>query len=165
LQALPKLPDLRCIFAGEALFGEHSYAEKLRGMARDLQLNDRVHFLGHRKDVTRLMQAVDVMIHPSVAPEPFGRTLVEAMRAGVPVIAADTGAASEILEAGAAGTLVRPDDADALVSAIAEVLANPSASAKKLERAAQRARTCYCLEKMSTSVSELIGYAANGARA
>lgn len=165
LQALPKLPDLRCIFAGEALFGEHSYAEKLRGMARDLHLSDRVHFLGHRSDVTRLMQAVDVMIHPSVAPEPFGRTLVEAMRAGVPIIAADTGAASEILEAGAAGTLVRPDDADALVGAIAEVLANPNASAKKLGCAAQRARTCYGLEKMSTSVSELIGHAANGARA
>jgi glycosyltransferase involved in cell wall biosynthesis len=165
LQALAKLPEVRCIFAGDALFGEQAYAQSLRNLASELSLNDRVHFLGHRNDVTRLMQAVDVMIHPSVAPEPFGRTLVEAMRAGVPVIATDTGAASDILEAGAAGTLVRANDADALIAAMAHVLANPTALAAQLEYAASRARTRYGVGKMLEAVSDLIGHVATGARA
>ncbi len=87
-----------------------SLMPKLNRMVADLGLGDRVHFLGQRGDVPRLMRAVDAMIHPSIDPEPFGRTLVEAMLADVPVIATDAGAASDILEAGKAGTLVPPGE-------------------------------------------------------
>ena len=60
-------------------------------------LKNRVIFLGQRSDVPRLMSAVDVVVHTSVDPEPFGRTLVEAMLARTAVIATDAGAAAEIL--------------------------------------------------------------------
>src|SRR3954468_22804555 len=83
LEALAELPGVSCIIAGTALFGEDAYAERLNRMVKDLALTDRVRFLGQRSDVPRLMRAMDAVVHPSIDPEPFGRTLVEAMLAGV----------------------------------------------------------------------------------
>jgi glycosyltransferase involved in cell wall biosynthesis len=156
LQAIAKLPGVHGVIVGDALFGESDYAARLRALAAELGITGRVHFLGHRNDVPKLMHAVDVMVHPSVDPEPFGRTLVEAMLAGVPVIATDTGAASDILEGGKAGTLVRPNDADAIADAIARVLADPAALKSQLDYAAGRARTHYGVTQMLNAVSDLI---------
>ncbi len=157
LQALARLPGVRCILAGAALFGEHAYARTLHELARDLGIADRVQFLGQRSDVPRLMQACDAVIHPSVDPEPFGRTLIEAMLMRVPLIASDTGAPSEILEGGAAGMLVPPGDVSALVAAVAGVLANPLGSAAQLDRAEARAQSQYGVVAMRTETVDLIG--------
>ena len=81
LMALAKLPGVHCVIAGSPLFGEDAYAESLRALASSLDIAGRVTFLGQRNDVPELMRAVDIVVHPSVDPEPFGRTLVEAMLA------------------------------------------------------------------------------------
>ncbi len=165
LEALTALPGVGCIVVGDALFGEQDYAAQLRQMVAALGLEGRVHFLGHRSDVPQLMQAVDVMVHPSIDPEPFGRTLVEAMLSGVPVIATDAGAAPDILERGRAGTLIPPADPRALAAAIAAVLARPDQLATQLEYAAQRARAEYSLARMCDAIGLLIAKAQAGAAA
>ena len=114
LDALARLPGTRAILAGAALFDEHAYEARLRARAAQPDLAGRVEFLGQRSDVGRLMQAVDVVVHPSIHPEPFGRTLVEAMLLGTQVVATDAGAAAAILDHGRAGTLVPPGDPAAL---------------------------------------------------
>jgi glycosyltransferase involved in cell wall biosynthesis len=164
LQALAQTPGVSCIIAGSALFGEEPYADRLARMVVDLGLGDRVHFLGQRSDVPRLMRAVDAVIHPSIDPEPFGRTLVEAMLADVPVIATDAGAASDILEAGKAGTLVPPGDADAIAVAIRTIMSRPPELAAQLQYADARARAHYGVAQMLQTVSALIGRAAAAAR-
>lgn len=160
LEALANTPGVSCIIAGSALFGEEAYEQRLRQMVRDLALGERVHFLGQRSDVPRLMRAVDAVIHPSIDPEPFGRTLVEAMLADVPVIATDAGAASDILEGGRAGTLVPPGDAVALARAIAGVMLRSPEHVKKIEYAAARARSHYGVAQMLDATSRLIRQAA-----
>jgi glycosyltransferase involved in cell wall biosynthesis len=157
LQALARLPGVRCILAGGALFGEHAYARTLHELARDLGIADRVQFLGQRSDVPRLMQACDAVIHPSVDPEPFGRTLIEAMLMRAPIIASDTGAPSEILEGGAAGTLVPPGDVSALAAAVTAVLANPLRLMTQLDRAEARAHSQYGVVPMRARTVDLIG--------
>lgn len=156
IEALAKLPGAHCIIVGDALFGEQDYAAELRKQVGELGLGDRVHFLGHRGDVPLLMQAVDAMVHPSIDPEPFGRTLVEAMLAGVPVIATDAGAAPDILEHGRAGMLVPPGDARALAEALDAVLAEPEILKPQLDYASRRARTHYSLGRMLDSIGLLI---------
>ena len=163
LQALAQTPGVSCIIAGEALFGEQAYAAKLHRMVIDLDLEGRVHFLGQRSDVPVLMGAVDAVVHPSIDPEPFGRTLVEAMLAGVPVIATDAGAASDILEAGRAGTLVPPDNADALAAAIARIVSKPPELASQLAYAEARAKSHYGTAQMLRAIDGVIEDAA-GAR-
>jgi glycosyltransferase involved in cell wall biosynthesis len=164
LQALAKTPDVSCIIAGSALFGEEPYADRLNRMVVELGLGDRVHFLGQRSDVPHLMRAVDAVIHPSIDPEPFGRTLVEAMLADVPVIATDAGAASDILEAGEAGTLVPPGDADALAAAIARVMSKPPELAAQIQYADARAREHYGVAQMLKAISSVIDCAVAAAR-
>lgn len=156
LRALAKAPGVSCIIAGSALFGEETYEQRLRQMVGDLDIADRVHFLGQRNDVPRLMRAVDAVIHPSIDPEPFGRTLVEAMLAEVPVIATDAGAASDILEDGKAGTLVPPDDPDAMAHAIRNAMSPSPAHEEQIRHAAARARSHYSVGQMLDATSGLI---------
>lgn len=165
VKALARLPGVSCIVVGDALFGEQAYAVSLGRLVEELGLADRVRFLGQRSDVPTLMRAVDVMVHPSIDPEPFGRTLVEAMLTGVPVIATDAGAASDILEAGRAGTLVPPNDPDALAVAISHVLTKPDGLTDQLEYASRRARSEYSSTRMLESVARLISGTARGAPA
>ncbi|OYU89886.1 MAG: glycosyl transferase family 1 [Bradyrhizobiaceae bacterium PARB1] len=160
LQALAKRPGVSCIIAGSALFGEEAYERRLQQMVQDLDIADRVHFLGQRSDVPRLMRAVDAVIHPSIDPEPFGRTLVEAMLAEVPVIATDAGAASDILEGGKAGMLVLPGDSDALAQAIDKVIPRSSELVEQINYAAIRARSHYGVAQMLDATSRLIRQAA-----
>lgn len=165
LNALAHLPGVDCIIAGDTLFGEQAYLLRLEKMVKELGLIDRVQFLGQRTDVPRLMRAVDAVIHPSIDPEPFGRTLVEAMLAGVPVIATDTGAASDILEAGKAGMLIPPDDADALVTAIRQILSEPAGFYEQLGYARARARSHYGVAQMLHAITGLIGRVAKAGAA
>jgi glycosyltransferase involved in cell wall biosynthesis len=165
LQALEKLPAVHCLIVGDSLFGEHDYAEHLRKIADRPSLRDRVHFLGHRHDVPRLMSAVDLVVHPSVDPEPFGRTLIEAMLTRVPLIASDAGAAPEILAGGRAGTLVPPNDSDAIAAAIATVLDRRAGLTDQLAYAAERAQATYGVGQMLAGVAHVIDEAARGAHA
>lgn len=156
IEAVAKVPDIRCVIVGSALFGEDDYAARLDAMVRDLGLADRVTFLGQRNDVPALMAAVDLVVHPSVDPEPFGLTLVEAMLADTPVVATDTGAATEILAGGEVGTLVAPGDPDALAVALAGYFDNPQPFKEKARLAAERAGTVYGMETMRAAIRELV---------
>ena len=160
IEALARIPDVRCLVVGAALFGEDAYAAQLRDLAAARGLSDRVLFLGQRADVPTLMQAVDAVVHPSVDPEPFGRTLVEAMLAGVPVIATDAGASAEILDGGAAGTLVPPGRPDRLAAALAELFAAPDAFAARTRLARDRALSHYGAAQMQRALSDLIHHVA-----
>ena len=165
IEALAALPDVGCIVVGDALFGEQAYAAELKQMVLQRGLADRVRFLGHRSDVPKLMKAIDVMVHPSIDPEPFGRTLVEAMLAGVPVIATNAGAAPDILEGGRAGTLVPPNDAPALARAISAVLEGPETLRSQLAYAASRAQAQYSVARMLEAIRLVIRKLQAGAAA
>lgn len=156
LEALKDLPDVSAIIAGSALFGEDGYARELHARVRDFELESRVTFLGQRNDVTDLMAAVDCVVHPSIYPEPFGLTLVEAMFAGTPVIATDAGAARDILEHGQAGRLIPPSDAPALAAALKEFFANSAGFAARTLHAARRAAELYSVTRMRDDISGLV---------
>jgi glycosyltransferase involved in cell wall biosynthesis len=124
IEALRYLPnDIHLLIVGDSLYGESSYGRLLRQRVDELKLERRVHFLGFRSDIPALMTAVDVVVHCSVSPEPFGRVIVEAMLAGRPVVATVGGGTMEIIEDGVTGLLVPPGDGKALATAVERVLA------------------------------------------
>jgi len=125
LTALARLPGVHLLLVGDALFGEQAYAESLRRQVGRLGIKDRVHFLGFRTDIPRLMRLVRVVLHTSIAPEPFGRVIVEGMLARRPVVATRAGGVAEIVTDGRTGVLVPPGDAAGLASAVERVLADP----------------------------------------
>lgn len=152
LEALARLPDASCLIVGSALFGEDLYEQELRSLAATLGVTPRVRFLGQRDDVPTLMRAIDVVVHPSTSPEPFGRTLVEAMLSRTPVIAADSGAAAEILQGGEAGVLVPPGDPAALAGALRRLRFQPQIAAGLVERGERRAREMFSAARMRAGV-------------
>lgn len=113
---------------------EHAYLDELRAQASRLGIADRVRFLGHRGDVPALMSAADVHCQPNTGPEPFGIAFVEAMHAGLPVIATALGGAPEVVPP-SAGLLVEPR-VDAVAGALARVLGSADLRAS-LGRAGQ----------------------------
>jgi glycosyltransferase involved in cell wall biosynthesis len=124
--------DARFVLIGGALFGENDFEERLKETARPL--GDRVEFLGFRTDVPELLRGLDVCVHASTTPEPFGQVVIEAMAEGLPVIASDGGGVREIIENGETGLLTPMKDADALAAAIRSLLDDP-ARANRLARA------------------------------
>lgn len=127
LRAAAAIPELRVWIVGEPFFtgDDHRYAGELEALASSPALAGRVEFLGQREDVPRLMQAADIIVHTSVAPEPFGRVVVEGMLSGKPVIASRSGGPEEIVRHGETGWLFSPGDAADLALALQNVLALP----------------------------------------
>ncbi|MBY0458826.1 MAG: glycosyltransferase family 4 protein, partial [Gemmataceae bacterium] len=99
----------------------------------------RVRFLGHRSDVRRLMASADVHCQPNTGPEPFGLAYVEALGAGLPVVASGFGGAAEIITP-ACGVLTTPGDPGAVAAALRELIANPGRRAELGAAGPDRAR-------------------------
>jgi glycosyltransferase involved in cell wall biosynthesis len=119
-QAFPD-GDERAVIVGGALFGEDDYADKLPVLARELGLADRVEFRGQRPDVWDELSRIDVLVHSSITPEPFGQVILEGMAAGVPVIAARAGGPAEILQHDVTGLLYRRADLEGLEGSLLRV--------------------------------------------
>ncbi len=162
LAALPLVPRLRAIFVGAPLFGEEAcYLDALKAKARELGVSDRIRFLGFREDIPTLLKAVDLVAHTSVAPEPFGRVIVEGMLAGKPVVATRAGGACEIIEDGITGRLVTPEDPAALASVLRDLLAQPALAARLARAGREFAEHRFSSEAMlrgiETELSALTG--------
>ena len=120
------------------LAGEGPRREPLEGLCARLGVGDRVHFLGSRRDVPALLAASTVLVlpsHPVVETLPLA--VLEAMAAGVPVVASRVGSIPEVIRSGENGLLVPPGDAPALAGAI-ERLVEDDALARRLAAAARR---------------------------
>lgn len=136
-------PDAEFVLAGVPLFGEEAYADRVRGDAEACVNPDRFQFLGFVDDVPSLLRELDIVVQPSVYPEGFGQSVLEAMMAGKPVIASATGGLCELVQDGATGRLVPPDDPAALGHAIHDLLADPAAASAMGQRARRRAFELY----------------------
>ncbi len=110
--------DERAVLIGAPMFGEEDFERALRELAAELGLGERVEFRGFREDVWPELARLDVLVHASTVPEPFGTVVLEGMAAGVAVIAADEGGPAEVIRDGATGLLFRSRDADALAAAM-----------------------------------------------
>ena len=121
------------------LIGEGSRRRELETLIAAEDLRDRVRLLGMRRDVPELVGQLDLFVFATTPDEGLGIALIEAMAAGVPVVASDVGACREVLDDGALGLLVPPRDPVALADAILRVRDEPAAAAARAERARRKA--------------------------
>ena len=114
------------VIAGAPLYGlasEH-YEAELRRLVSRFGLESHVVMLGGVDDVSLVYASADVVIQPAIHPEGFGRVVVEAQLAGVPVAATGTGGTMELIDDGESGLLFPPGDAAALRSATVRLLSD-----------------------------------------
>jgi glycosyltransferase involved in cell wall biosynthesis len=127
--------DVEFLVIGDPGHGDPAYLESLRAAAEEGALAGRVVFTGHVDDVFALMSTLDVVVSSTRTAEPFGRSIIEAMAAGIPVVAPDAGGPAEILENGVTGILYAPGDPDALARAVAGILDGAGDASSMTERA------------------------------
>jgi len=153
IQAAAKLknqfPPLRLLFVGQ---GEMKSA--LRDLAIKEGVTDETIFAGYRHDARRILHGMDIFALPSdVEGEPV--SLMEAMDAGLPVIAARTGGIPEIVEEGKSGLIFTPKDLDGLVKALSELLSDREKRRRIGQAAKYRIREAFSAERMTAQFEDL----------
>ena len=107
-----------CIMVGDDSFSEQSdYFNRVKQLAEESGLTDRIIFTGFKKDVQRYISCSDVVVSASIE-EPLGQTLLQAMAMAKPVIATRSGGPVEIVVDGETGLLVEPADPSSLSRAM-----------------------------------------------
>jgi glycosyltransferase involved in cell wall biosynthesis len=119
---LDKFPDAYFISVGSVFSDEFHHLDALKAELEQLRIAERFILAPFRRDVASLLTALDVYVHPSILPEPFGLVVLEAMAAGRPVVATAHGGPLEMIEDGVSGYLVEPGNADALANGVERVL-------------------------------------------
>lgn len=145
-----RYPDVRF-----AIIGGGELEGPLREIARQLGIEEQVHFAGWRDDVTRALKGCEVFVNASRLGEGMPNTILEAMIAGVPVVATDTGGTREAVVDGETGILVPRRTAEALAGAIASLLSDPVRAQEMGRRGRERARELFSVEGMVERMQRL----------
>jgi glycosyltransferase involved in cell wall biosynthesis len=154
LVALRHRTDWQCWLAGGAQRPEEAaYVASLQRFVTEAGLSGRVRFLGQRQDVPDLLAAADVFCQPNARPEPFGLSLVEALRAGRPVVTTRMGGALEVVDADC-GVLVPAGDEGALASALERLVADSAERARLGRNGPERARRLCAPEDRMVELAE-----------
>ncbi len=120
-----EFPDLVCVLIGDTSPDDAAYRDRIETLIDQLGLRGRVLITGYRADVANYIAALEIQIHASIAPEPFGRVLLEGMALGKPLVASGGGAVSEIVVDAKTGLLFEPGNPEALADALRSLLNDP----------------------------------------
>jgi glycosyltransferase involved in cell wall biosynthesis len=157
LQTAEEVPEVEIWIAGdmedEAAGG---YPEYLRVLSGSPGLNGRVHFIGFRPDVYRVMQAADIVCVPSLCREGFGLAAAEAMALGKPVIVSDRGALPEVVQHGDAGIVFNPDEPHSLAGALRMIISDAGYTRSLRARAASSARRRFSYDRWAEGVAQVL---------
>lgn len=117
-----QIPNIKVLVIGDAPSAKQKYRQELEVLIRRLSLTKYISFLGTCSDIPEKMKALDLLVMPSVGEEAFGRVIIEAQAAGVPVIASRIGGIVDIIKDADSGILVNPGDWNGLSKAITKLL-------------------------------------------
>jgi glycosyltransferase involved in cell wall biosynthesis len=154
----------RYVLAGDAQ-GRDGYVRQLQEMIAAKGLTDLVAMPGHIEDMAAALAVCDVAVFPSIEPEAFGRSALEAQAMGLPVVAAAHGGLTETIVDGETGLLTPPGDPQVLALAIERLLDLPrEARAAMGQRGAARAKALYSTESLQRATLEVYGRVLNTPR-
>lgn len=135
-----RYPNLYALVVGSS-GSEAEYRQYYHDLQKlcDPQLTgNRLLFLDYHENISEILSILDVFIHTSIKPEPFGMVLLEATAAKTPVVATNMGGPVEILGQGDCGLLVPPEDSDSIVDACSRLLEDPRLASRLVEKAYER---------------------------
>ncbi len=162
----PELP-VRGYVVGGALYetaGSQRSLEELRRRAGELGITGRVGFTGYVPNPAAAMRALDVVVHASTEPEPFGLVIAEAMACGRAVVVSDAGGAAELFTSGVDGLGHRPGDAEGLAARIEELVRSPELRARLATAARARAERNFDRARLASELIPIYMAARESAR-
>lgn len=149
LHAMTKVPEATLWLAGEG-----PERANLEALCNELNLNDRVKFLGWRRDINSLMRAVDLFVCPS-RHEGLGSIVLESWFNSCPIVSTASQGPAELIEHGITGLVTPIDYPDALADAINSLLADPEKAKVMSENAHKHYHENFSEEKISSQYVEL----------
>jgi glycosyltransferase involved in cell wall biosynthesis len=158
LSLLPPEAPIRSYIIGGSIYrttgSEHSI-EKVRAEADELGLKDRLGFTGFVDDAASAMRALDIVVHASTAPEPFGMVIVEGMACGRAVVVSRAGGATEIFEDGVDAIGHPPGDAVALASKLWRLISDEAMRRQLSNAGCSTAQRTYHRDRLAREVVSL----------
>jgi mannosyltransferase len=153
---LPHYPGWSAIVAGRATAEHQGFEQELMVRVEAAGLTDRILFVGEHADIFRWYRALSLFVAPQRW-EGFGLTPLEAMATGMPVVAADVGAFSELIEDGRIGKIVPAGNVQAMAEAIKPYLAEPAVALEEGSRALAHVRESFPPDREVTDILSVYG--------
>jgi len=142
------VPRLKIWIVGDAPASKEVYKEELQILVRRLGLWHCTEFLGTQRDIPGILEHLDLVVLATTTHEAFGRVVVEAQAAGVPVVATKVGGVIDIIDDGVNGLLVPPADAKSMAEAIMRIFKDTQFARELAENAYAKVKEKYNLELM-----------------
>jgi glycosyltransferase involved in cell wall biosynthesis len=147
--------DVEFILIGDDILKrDMKYKAKVLAMIQGSPFANKIKLIGWHQDIEPWWCKVDCLVHPAVS-EPFGRVIIEAMSYGVPVIAADSGGPSEIIQDGITGLLFEPNNVADLTCLMGTIIENPGLSQKISTAGHRYAVSHFQAEKIAKRIEEI----------
>jgi glycosyltransferase involved in cell wall biosynthesis len=162
IAALGQLKDLdgwECwLVGGVQRESEREYFSQIQQQVTQLGLEQRVRFLGERKDVPDLLVAADIFCQPNLSGEPFGIVFIEALYAGLPVVTVAIGGGGEIVTP-ECGYAAQPGDASEIAQALGSLIRDPT-KRKQFRTAAVDRATALCdprqqIDRLASAIGQI----------
>ncbi|MCX5669507.1 MAG: lipopolysaccharide heptosyltransferase II [Candidatus Omnitrophica bacterium] len=142
------VPRLKIWIVGDAPASKEAYKEELQILVRRLGLWHCTEFLGTQRDIPGILEHLDLVVLATTTHEAFGRVVVEAQAAGVPVVATKVGGVIDIIEDGKNGLLVPPADAKSMAEAIMRIFKDTQFARELAQNAYAKVKEKYNVELM-----------------
>ena len=143
------IPRLKVWIVGDAPASKAAYKEQLQILVRRLGLWPSTEFLGTQRDIPAILSHLDLLVLATTTQEAFGRVIIEAQAAGVPVVATKVGGVIDVIDDGKTGLLVAASDPATMAEAVVKIYKDPGLSKKLAENAYKKLKTNYTIELMA----------------
>jgi glycosyltransferase involved in cell wall biosynthesis len=143
-------PRVHCVIVGatsDSYDGDAAYLQRIRAFMTENGLDECVHFAGYQSKIADYLQIFDIMVHTSVDPEPFSRSILEGMTMGRAIVASRNGGTPEAIEHGVTGLLYEPGNAVELAEKLEALLRDRDQRAALGQRAQRRIDERFSIRK------------------
>lgn len=152
---MKRYPSLKLLLVGKDTAPDQIYLRNLQALVKQYELGKNVLFIGYQEKMNEVYAKVDVLLVPS-SDEPFGRVIVEAMLAGVPVIANAVGGIPEIIEHGKNGILLESREPHVIANAVVDLLGSEEKRESLSSVARVMAEERFDITRMIKKIEEII---------
>jgi glycosyltransferase involved in cell wall biosynthesis len=150
-------PSVRFVVVGDAPVGSTARSlDGFRAEAESRGLGGRISFTGFRKDAAACVLDFDVLVTPSVRPDPCPRVVLEALAVGTPVVGSASGGIAETVQDGVTGFLARPGDAADVATKVGRILADPALARALGDEAARAMARDYSAESVAARIQAIV---------
>ncbi|MCG2711779.1 MAG: lipopolysaccharide heptosyltransferase II [Candidatus Omnitrophica bacterium] len=159
IKALPgilsEFPQAKALIIGEAPEHKNQYLNELKMLVEDLNLTDKVKFLGNVENIPGILKKLDLLVLSTTTQEAFGRVVIEAGAVGVPVVATKVGGVVEIIEHEKDGLLVEPANAHEIADAAVRLLKDRKLSDECIRNLRKKVEDNFSLEVLVRNTIDL----------